>query len=162
MMENYKKIVLMRNYQMKKYLYISLALAMFLFASAERSFACSCVFSAEPVKKQVEEAFLSSEAVFSGEVVEINESPTNKYDFIVKFKVAQVWKGEAVTEMTINTSKDSAMCGYSFEVGKKYLVYANGKQDRLATSNCSRTSVFSRKGDVKYLAKLKRKKTGSG
>jgi Tissue inhibitor of metalloproteinase len=146
---------------MKKYIYIPLFLAVLLVASAERSYACSCVFSPEPLKKQVQGAFSSAAVVFSGEVVEIKDSPTNKYDVLVKLKVANVWKGEATREITINTAKDSAMCGYNFEVGKKYLVYAYGLKDNLSTTNCSRTSTFNPKGDIKYLDKLKRKKTHS-
>lgn len=143
---------------MKKYLYISLALFMFLFASAEKSFACSCVALNEPVKKQIQNALTGSDAVFSGEVIEIKESLTDKNNVLVKFKMVKLWKGESQTEITITTAKDSAMCGYNFEVGKKYLVYASGLKENLSVNNCSRTSLFSKKGDAKYLDKLKRQK----
>jgi hypothetical protein len=69
-----------------------------------------------------------------------------------------LWKGELKREIIITTNKDSAMCGYGFEVGKKYLVYANGLKNDLFVDNCSRTTNMSNKGDVKYLTKLKRKK----
>jgi len=143
---------------MKKTIYISLALTLFVFASAERSFACSCVASLEPDKKQVQKAFTSSSAIFSGEVLEISESSADKNSLLVKFKIAKLWKGELKREIIITTNKDSAMCGYGFEVGKKYLVYANGLKNELFVDNCSRTTNFSNKGDVKYLTKLKRKK----
>ena len=143
---------------MKKYIYISFALAIFLFLSAEKSFACSCMVTSEPLKKQVENAYSEAETVLSGEVVEIKDSPTDKYRVIVKFKVDKSWKGAATQEITITTEKDSAMCGFNFETGKTYLVYAFGKKDELATNNCSRTSSFSQNGDLKYLDKLKRKK----
>jgi len=143
---------------MKKAIYISLALTMFLFASAEKSFACSCEVTLEPEKKQIQDAFTSSGAVFSGEVVEVSESPADKNSLLVKFKVAQSWKGESKREITITTNKESSMCGYSFEVGEKYLVYANGLKNDLFVDNCSRTTNMSNKGDVKYLTKLKRKK----
>ena len=146
---------------MKKYIYIPFALVIFLFASVEKSLACSCVASLEPVKKQIEGAFTNSAAIFSGEVIEIKESPTNKYSVLIKLKVDKSWKGESQAEITIITAKDSAMCGYNFEVGKKYLVYANGKKDELSAYNCSRTTTFSNTGDAKYLDKLKRKKTNS-
>lgn len=143
---------------MKKYIYIPLFLAVLIVASAERSYACSCVVTPEPLKKQIQNSYSGADAVFSGEVVEIKESPTDKYSVIVKFKVADSWKGELSQEIMVTTAKDSAMCGYSFEVGKKYLVYASGLPNNLSAYNCSRTAVFSPKGDVKYLAKLKRKK----
>jgi hypothetical protein len=143
---------------MKKAIYISLALTLFLLASAEKSFACSCLRTLEPVKKQVQQAFMDSTAIFSGEVIEINESPADKNSLLVKFKVAKSWKGELNPEVTITTAKDGAMCGYSFEIGKTYLVYPNGPKDSLMVSNCSRTTNMSSKGDVKYLAKLKHQK----
>ena len=143
---------------MKKYLYISFALAIFLFASAEKSFACSCLVSPESQKKQIQNAFRGSDAIFSGEVVEIKQPSGDEYDMLVTFKVAKSWKGNVSREVTIKTAKDSAMCGYGFEVGKKYLVYASGIKENLSTTNCSRTTVFSPKGDVKYLDKLKRQK----
>ncbi len=146
---------------MKKVVYISLALLTFLFASAEKSFACSCVANAESQTKQIQDAFAGSDAIFSGEVVEIKESPTNKYDFIVRFKVAKFWKGKSSREMTITTARDSAMCGYNFEIGKIYLVYASGKSENFSTTNCSRTNLFNPKDDAKYLDKLKRKKKTS-
>ena len=143
---------------MKKAIYISLALTLFLLASAEKAFACSCLRSLEPEKKQVQQAFTDSTAIFSGEVLEISEDSADQNSLLVKFKVAKLWKGELNREVTITTAKDSAMCGYTFEIGKKYLVYANGLKDSLMVSNCSRTKIMSNKGHVKYLAKLKRQK----
>lgn len=143
---------------MKKYIYIWFALAIFLFISVEKSFACSCVVMPEPLKKQIENAYSGADAVFSGEVVEIKDSPTDKYRFIVKFKVAKYWKGAVAQEIMITTEKDGVMCGFNFETGKTYLVYAFGKKDQLSSNNCSRTSVFSQNNDIKYLDKLKRKK----
>ncbi len=142
---------------MKKYIYIAFALTIFLFATAEKSFACSCVITPEPVKKQIENAYSGADAVFSGEVVEVKESATDQYSLIVRFKVAKSWKGELSREITIRTAKDSAMCGYNFEIGKTYLVYAFGKKDTLSTTNCSRTAILGVKSDAKYLDKLKRK-----
>ena len=146
---------------MKKYIYILLFLPVLMLASVEMSYACSCLLSPEPLKKQVQGAFSSSDAVFSGEVIEIKASPTNEYDVLVKLKINYVWKGESTREITIKTARDSSMCGYGFEVGKIYLVYAYGLKDDFSTTNCSRTATFSSKSDVKYLDKLKRKKTSS-
>lgn len=143
---------------MKKALCISFALTVFLFFAAGKSFACSCQASPDPLKKQIRGALSYSQAVFSGEVIEIKESTIDKYSVLVKFKVTQIWKGNFGQEITITTPKDSAMCGYNFETGRKYLVYANGSKENLLTTNCSRTSTFSSKGDAKYLDRLKRKK----
>jgi hypothetical protein len=65
-----------------------------------------------------------------------------------------VWKGEMMKDFTVTTARQSAMCGYNFEVGKKYLVYANQSGDGLMVNNCSRTTVFNDDGDAKYLKKF--------
>ena len=142
---------------MKKFIYISFALVIFLFAAAEKSYACSCMVSADPVKKQIQEAFTSSDAVFSGEVIEIKDVP-DEYKVVVKFKVVKSWKSAAGKEITVSTMRDSAMCGYSFEMGKTYLVYGSGSKESFSTTNCSRTAMYSANGDAKYFAKFKRKK----
>lgn len=146
---------------MKSAIYILLTLAIFVFASAESSYACSCITSPAPVKEQVKGAFSNSSAIISGEVIEIKESPADKNSLMVRFKVAQSWKGVDQPEITIKTARDGAMCGYSFAVGQKYLVYAYGAGDALSTDNCSRTATLGKKSDAKYLDKLKRKVTSS-
>lgn len=142
---------------MKRIIFIWLMSVVFLFASAENSLACSCLFSDKPVKTQVKKAYKDSNAIFSGEVTEITESSTDEYYLIVKFKVEESWKGKAEKEITITTAADSAMCGYGFKVGEKYVVYAHGSDDELSTNICSRTTFVTDNPDVKYLAKLKRK-----
>ena len=144
-------------HQMKKTLYISLTLVLFLFASAKASLACSCAASAEPERKQVQKAFSGSAAIFSGKVVEVKDAADGN-KFIVRIEVDRSWKGGPKGEVLITTAKDSAMCGYAFTVGQKYLVYANGRRDDLFVENCSRTAVLKGNGDTKYLAKLKRRK----
>ena len=143
---------------MKKSIYFSLAVALFLVVSAEQSFACSCTRTIEPVKKQVQRAYKDSAAIFSGEVVEISDSSEDTGNFLVKLKVAKSWKGELGDQVTISTAKNGAMCGYTFEAGKTYLVYADGPKESLIVTNCSRTTGTRIKGDVKYLARLKRQK----
>jgi hypothetical protein len=126
-----------------------------LLASAEYSFACTCVASNRPLNAQVKEAFNNSNVIFSGEVTSI--TPKSEYEVTVKIKVEKSWKGTFSKEVAITTNKNSAMCGYGFEVGKTYLVYAYGAKDDLSTTNCSRTKLFSNKEDIKYLDKLKKR-----
>src|SRR5215204_4487534 len=116
---------------MKKYFYISLALSVLMLTAAEKSSACSCAASLVPEKKQIQKAFTNSIAIFSGKVVEVKESPADESKFIVKLEVAQSWKGESKREIFITTAKESSMCGYFFQIGEKYLVYANGLKNDL-------------------------------
>ena len=141
---------------MKKVIFITLISLMFLFVSANDLFACSCVASPDPVKQQVKDSYKNSAAIFSGEIISI--TPKDEWTVSVKIKAEKSWKGKFSKEIIISTSKDSAMCGYNFEVGKKYLVYASGKMDSLSTTNCSRTAIFGDKQEIKFLDKLKKTK----
>ena len=143
---------------MTKVIYTSLVLTLLLLMSAQKSFACSCAFSPGPEKKQVRQAFNDSTAIFSGEVLEIRDSSEDINMLLVRFKVTKLWKGELKREVTLTTAKQSAMCGYRFEIATKYLVYGNGPRDALLVTNCSRTTNASNRRDLKYLAKLKRQK----
>lgn len=137
---------------MKKLIYISLVLTIVFVASAEITFACSCMITDEPLETQIQKAFDGSTSVFSGEVVSVE--PKDEYTLSVKIKTLQIWKGEETDEFTVNTANQSAMCGYFFEVGKKYLVYANKSGEVLMATNCSRTAIFDEAGDAKRLDKL--------
>jgi hypothetical protein len=143
---------------MKKTTFIFLALSIFLLVSVEKSFACTCMMSPEPLKKQVKTAFSDSAAIFEGEVLEVSQSTEKEFEFVVRIKISKSWKGEQTGEITITTANQSSLCGYNFEVGKKYLVYAHGSKERLYVDNCSRTSGFNNNGDIKYLKKLRSKK----
>jgi hypothetical protein len=138
---------------MKKILFVSSILFLFLLVSAEKTFACSCMASTKPLKTQVKEAFDNSAAVFTGEVIEIVSK--GEFELTVKIKVEKSWKANLPKEIFLTTAKQSAMCGYGFEDGKKYIVYADGSVNALTANNCSRTTLESDKTDIKYLNKLK-------
>ncbi len=108
--------------------------------------ACSCI---APVS--IEESFNNSDMVFAGVVNNINDG--NDYDpRSVYFTVDTYWKKDSDNKGSnsamkgptiIHTGRDSAMCGFEFEEGKKYLVYATRNDDGdLTTSLCSRTISF--------------------
>jgi hypothetical protein len=105
------------------------------------AFACSCLQPAPPLK-----ALAESDAVFSGTVVSLSEPmlPTSSADLMsVEFDVAQVWKGDISQKEEIHTALSSASCGFNFEAGRDYIVYANEYGGRLQASLCSRTSLLS-------------------
>ena len=141
---------------MKKTLYITLALIVFTFAAAGTSLACSCIAPTGKVKTQVSNAYKDSAAIFSGKVISMEKTSDGNY-WLVKLAVQTTWKGTSTSEITIKTALDSAMCGYRFEDGKEYLVYAHGTAADLYVGNCSRTGSMSKNGDLKYLANLKKK-----
>ncbi len=125
----------------------------------QRVYACSCG------KMSVEEGFLTSDAVFVGEVTDVQKNvgrlrrwldgayrrlagkapDDSVYLMTITFSVRKEWKGSASMHVTIQTPdpKECCICGFNFEVGKSYLVYASMagwmSNPSLYTSICSRT-----------------------
>lgn len=92
--------------------------------------ACSCV--SPPPPAQAKE---SAAAVFEGRVTRIEDPDTQPK---VHFQVVRSFKGPSHETLTVRTASNSAACGYGFEEGKSYLVYASD-EGGLTTSLCSRT-----------------------
>lgn len=120
---------------------VVLVAALAIFAGfASRACACSCVFS------DFYSAFARSHAVFLGEVLEISSpSPERPYEVAVTLRVENAWKGApAPSTIRVLTASSGVSCGYSFQVGSRYLVYASRWDaspvpEELWTSLCSRT-----------------------
>lgn len=96
------------------------------------SLSCSCI----PPKNPREELNTSS-AVFSGRVIMINQ--VSEIEKQVKFCIKDIWKGTVSKYYQVKTCVNSACCGFDFEFGKTYLVYAHRQEGRLWVSLCSRT-----------------------
>jgi hypothetical protein len=54
----------------------------------------------------------------------------------VKFRVEKYWKGVLTTEMIVVTGRGGGDCGYRFEVGARYLIFAYGGDTKLETNIC--------------------------
>lgn len=106
-------------------------------SSNNNAFACSCVAPQTPSI-----ALLESRAVFSGEVTEVR-TLTDVYQKIVTINVDRIWKGAISSERTrLVTSVDTGGCGFPFEEGRNYLVYAHegSSEEFFEVSLCSRTT----------------------
>ena len=132
---------------MKKILVIATSLFVL---SANAASACSCA----PTTPQ--QSIQNSEAVFSGRVVDVteqspperrpgrrNEDPNFLNGVKVTFEVSEVWKGNSERRLVVTTSDSSASCGYSFQEGQEYLVYASAEDAQLQTGLCSGTKRLS-------------------
>jgi hypothetical protein len=125
-------------------LLFSITMSFMLISKPSIVYACSC---AEPpsVETQVER----SEAVFAGRVLEVAEQKSAR-GYMTKaalFEVGQIWKGGAESQIVIHTGSGGGDCGYYFEAGKDYLVYAHstemyGDKDQLVTIICDRTGEY--------------------
>lgn len=108
--------------------------------AAPPCWACSCVPASD------EEHYARADVVFVGKVV-AREEPSahdpyqSSSDPITwTFEVEQTQKGEARRTESVRSARDDATCGYRFEVGGRYQVFANRSENgELWTSICSGT-----------------------
>jgi hypothetical protein len=113
---------------------VSLLLAAFFLAWTGPAHACKC---AEPPSAR--DALASAGAVFEGRVEKLTPAGN---DLVVEFSVTQGWKNAATERLRLRTPLASAACGYPFNAGESYLVYADaGAGDGLRVSHCSRTRL---------------------
>ena len=149
---------------MRKFIFFSInvfALLMFLQIDA---LACRCVVDPDQTLEQKINAHLkNAKAVFSGEVREIYPSffgqNIPRKDILVKIRVDESWKEILPEEINIVT--DSSSCGYSFEKGKSYLVFANSSDEYgLTTAKClPNKELENATEELKILGEGKREKT---
>lgn len=142
---------------MRKILFVFCLLITFCFIQTEQVSACSCAISStNNTKILVRDAYKNSQAIFLGKVLELVKNDSS-YSFRVKIQVKKIWKGKLSKTIDISTPLDSAACGFSFETGKEYLVYAYENGNKLTTNICSRTKILTGSTeDVAFLNKLKK------
>lgn len=75
---------------------------------------------------------------------------------MVHFEVLQIWKGIENSQVMITTGLGGGDCGFDFQVGQEYLVYASKStmygEKTLVAVICSRTSEISlAQGDLQIL-----------
>ena len=143
-----------------KYLFLIVFGVTLVLCSAADAWACTCDFMLRahlPLKDQVKLALRESRAVFIGQVSEIVPSQGTDMIVTVKLGVERFWKGDLGEEVSLTTGRGGGDCGYQFEVGRKYLVYAYGaNKTQLSTNICQRTTALSDAVvDLKWLGKGK-------
>jgi hypothetical protein len=105
------------------------------------AYACSCgLFSTQRLLS-------SSEAVFSGEVVDLKRDQKGPYGGVdkVSFRVSEVWKGPNRETLELTTQSQGSACGYSFSEGREYLVDAKGK---MSVDICIETKPLSEASEI--------------
>lgn len=103
--------------------------------------ACTCA----PTPPVVE-AVGDSDFVFTGRVVakEYAQVPMGGGDLwdgsAFTFAVERVWKGEPALRLVVVSGSGGGDCGYHFQDGQQYLVYAKKYDGQLYTNICTRTA----------------------
>ena len=101
--------------------------------------ACSCAFVGSQ-KEIAKQALSDSTAVFSGEVADVEKQGRTA---TVTLRVSEVWKGPEQGTLEVATSSQESACGYPFEEGQEYLVYA---ERGFKVHLCSETKPLSKAG----------------
>lgn len=123
------------------------------------SHACSCVNNPVPIT-----AMDNAEAVFVGKVLKVKQERKQKgiigaieYRDVNLFEVEKTWKGIEQSQIMIYDNGHDESCGFVFEEGKSYIIYAyKSKDGDLYTSYCSRTAELSNaNADLEQLGKGK-------
>lgn len=113
--------------------------ALALVGAARPCLACSCIAASDA------EHFRQAEVVFVGIVLErrpIAPEPISSSADPVTwvFDVESVQKGEAAEQQEVVSPRDEASCGFEFQIGRRYQVFASRSDDgRLATNLCTGT-----------------------
>jgi Tissue inhibitor of metalloproteinase len=111
----------------------TLLVALFLTLFQLSAFACKCR------QQTIEENMASADHVFSGKVMKIKKSQSSLTVFV---RVAKQFKGKIrFKTIEITTANEPSACGFGFQKGKEYVIYAhNVEKNLLNTSSCTRTT----------------------
>lgn len=151
---------------LKQALSICLAIVIISLAASE-ALACSC-----RQKSSVCNAFGDAAAVFVGKVVEGNSVErmsdmvkAGTKDLMFTFKVSRAFLGAQMDQtVKVHTGFGFGDCGFPFEKGEEYIVYAyqSGDTKVLSTGICTRTTHISRaQDDIDGLEGLSKSKGAS-
>lgn len=126
--------------------------------------ACSCIEPDSPAT-----SFPRAGAVFHGRVRAVDDTPLrwvgglmplpdvfdNLYYQRVRLDVIESWKGVTTTSATVLTGYGGGDCGYHFNAGDEYIVYAFESNGDWISGICTRTAPISAASDdLAYLATL--------
>ena len=143
---------------MKKFLLLTFLIFLF----ADEGNACSCAGTQLPC-----EAYWNASDVFLGTVTYTTTSTAKQgeYDFlsrVFRFTIEKAFRGVEAKEVEVLTGSGGGDCGYGFQLGGQYLVYAHrDNTNRLVTSICSRTRPASdADADLAYFRDLPKTQPG--
>ena len=118
---------------------------------------CTCVTENKPLEEKIVEQVEEADLIFEGGVLETHNYPSSKGRRLAKeehsrvrfgfgdrlyafFFVSKTWKGPYRRDLVVSTLRSESMCGYPFEEGNRYLVYASIEERGPTTSICTRTA----------------------
>ncbi len=114
---------------------LGLAAAVVILTASGPAWACTCVSLTKP------QLATRAQVIFTGKATSVAMSGSM---LVTTFLVQTGYKGEVPAELTITSGAKGATCGYRFEQGARYTVFAVRSGGHLTTSLCSGTTV----GDI--------------
>src|SRR5262249_2290296 len=129
--------------------------ALFMTVFIDDGVACSCQYGGTPPCQE----YWKTDVVFAGRVVgvakiTIKEGADEFEQRLARIEVTETFRGEQAAKAEVVTGLGLGDCGYVFNVGETYLIYAKrDKSDkRLYTSVCTRTRPISQAAeDLDYI-----------
>ena len=119
-------------------------IVVFLIVASVAAAACSCGPEAD-----IEQALGDAAAVFAGRVIALELVPDpnpavgiSMEQLRVTVSVHSTWKGEIENLATVTTAFTCCVCGFRFEIGEEYLIYAYRQDGVYRTSICDRTKLL--------------------
>ena len=106
---------------------------------AQGAEACSCMAFPDETEKAVATAFAQADVIFLGDVTDLRDTFLGiQQQREVTFSVRDRWKGSTPDTTLVRTNIGEIACGYNFEKGSSYLVFAywDQQQESLTTSFC--------------------------
>lgn len=139
-----------------------LYLGSLLFALSSFANACSCIDQKLPMS----EILAKNDAVFTGKAIKKSSEKLIGSQFdVVEFRIAENYKSASAKSVLVKTANQSAACGFPFEEGETYLVFAYTFPDEKKSSDakvqygtglCSKTKAIKyAETDLQELNKLK-------
>ena len=128
----------MRRYVLAALVAAGLALlALVSLSGGGTAYACSCAVAPGSPAEELAQA----DGVFAGVATSVKAHrklfilPSSADPVTVEFEVSHVWKGPQQETITVSTVRSESSCGYEFQEGERYIVYARNGE----TGLCSRT-----------------------
>jgi len=116
-----------------------LAASLLIFCTPSLVSACSCYVGGG----KCDQSWNYGKVIFAGTVTRQLVSP-DRFTKVFQLSISESFRGPTIAgqDIMIYTGNGGGDCGYRFEIGTSYLVYAHLAGDRLVTSICSRTGSF--------------------
>ncbi len=124
------------------------------FSAVDRAFACTCESGFAFA------AYSRTDEIFTGRILTVRRDPASEFQrLIVRVQVFDNFKGSASGEVEVISG---AICGFPFEQGREYLIYATYEADGLASHLCNRTRTLDLASvDLSYITGVREGRSGA-